>query len=152
LIGNHKRFRAGDRWRQAVSAERGDSSMKKTNLKGLSFDQLLEVRDTVDKLIASMASKVKRELQERLAKLEAMTGEFVRGSAPAKRRSPLKGRKVTPKYRNPKNRRETWAGRGAMPRWLSAFVKQGRKLEEFSIQKAGRGEAKAKKSRRKRRK
>ena len=30
------------------------------------------------------------------------------------RGSKIKGRKVAPKYRNPKNRVETWAGRGAM--------------------------------------
>ena len=28
------------------------------------------------------------------------------------RGSKMKGRKVAPKYRNPKNRSETWAGRG----------------------------------------
>jgi DNA-binding protein H-NS len=28
--------------------------------------------------------------------------------------------KVFPKYRNPKNRSETWTGRGKQPRWLVA--------------------------------
>ena len=37
--------------------------------------------------------------------------------------SKLKGRKVPPKYRNPKNRAETWAGRGATPRWLRAYLR-----------------------------
>jgi DNA-binding protein H-NS len=38
---------------------------------------------------------------------------------------------VPPKYRGPKG--ETWAGRGVVPRWLVALMKQGRKKEEFAI-------------------
>jgi DNA-binding protein H-NS len=45
----------------------------------------------------------------------------------------MKSRKVAPKYRNPKNRSETWAGRGRMPLWLAAEIKKGRKLEAFGI-------------------
>ena len=45
----------------------------------------------------------------------------------------MKGRTVAPKYRNPKNRSETWAGRGAMPRWMAAEIKAGKKREDFAI-------------------
>jgi DNA-binding protein H-NS len=51
----------------------------------------------------------------------------VRGSA-------MKGKKVAPKYRSPDG--ETWAGRGATPRWLKAAVKEGKKLEDFLINKS----------------
>ena len=59
-------------------------------------------------------------------------------AAPAakKARKSTKGRslgKVAPKYRNPANPKETWAGRGKQPRWLSAETSKGRKLEEFLI-------------------
>ena len=57
--------------------------------------------------------------------------------------SALKGRKVPPKYRGPSG--ETWAGRGARPRWLVAAIKGGRKLDDFLIDKSAR------KGRRKRR-
>src|SRR6185369_11212818 len=50
--------------------------------------------------------------------------------------SKMKGRKVAPKYRNPKNRSETWAGRGAMPRWMAAEIKAGKKREDFAIDKS----------------
>ena len=40
---------------------------------------------------------------------------------------------VAPKYRNPDNPAETWAGRGLKPRWLAAALKSGKKLEHFSI-------------------
>ena len=49
------------------------------------------------------------------------------------RKSAQKGSKVEPKYRNPANPAETWAGRGMPPKWLSAQLAQGRKLEDFLI-------------------
>jgi DNA-binding protein H-NS len=51
------------------------------------------------------------------------------------RKSAQKGSKVEPKYRNPANPAETWAGRGMPPKWLSAQFAQGRKLEDFLIAK-----------------
>ena len=56
----------------------------------------------------------------------------------AKEKTKEEGRKVAAKYRNPDNREETWAGRGATPRWLRAKIKEGHKLEEFAIGKPGR--------------
>lgn len=49
------------------------------------------------------------------------------------KKSGQKGVKVEPKYRNPANPAETWAGRGMPPKWLSAQLAQGRKLEDFLI-------------------
>jgi DNA-binding protein H-NS len=40
--------------------------------------------------------------------------------------------KVLPKYRNPKGG-ETWTGRGKQPRWLTAQLKSGKKLNDFLI-------------------
>jgi DNA-binding protein H-NS len=57
--------------------------------------------------------------------------------------SALKGMKVPPKYRSSSG--ETWAGRGARPRWLVAAIKGGKKLDDFLIDKSAR------KGRRKRR-
>ena len=41
--------------------------------------------------------------------------------------------KVAPKYRNPANADETWAGRGKPPRWLATYLDQGRQIDEFLI-------------------
>ncbi len=41
--------------------------------------------------------------------------------------------KVAPKYRNPANPAETWAGRGQQPRWLATEVASGRKVEDYLI-------------------
>lgn len=57
-------------------------------------------------------------------------------TAVPKARKSTKGRrlgKVPPKFRNTANSKETWAGRGKQPRWLSAEIAKGRKIEEFLI-------------------
>ena len=43
--------------------------------------------------------------------------------------------KVKPKYRNPDNPKETWSGRGRAPRWLSALLAKGKKIEQFLIER-----------------
>src|SRR3546814_128250 len=48
---------------------------------------------------------------------------------------------LAPKYRNPANAKETWSGRGLQPRWLAELVRQGRKAEEFLIEKVSGGAA-----------
>lgn len=75
-----------------------------------------------------------------LAKAEGYTVDELFGgaraapkSAPKARKPAAAPRKVAPKYRNPANPDETWAGRGQQPRWLSALTAKGRKLEDFLI-------------------
>ena len=56
------------------------------------------------------------------------------GSAASNGRgSKLKGKKLKPKYRNPLDKSQTWAGRGIQPRWLVAALKSGKRLEDFAI-------------------
>jgi DNA-binding protein H-NS len=103
----------------------------------MSFEDLVALRDSVVRLIADKAASTRRDLEARLAVIEGLgIGGAKRGPKP--RGSKLKGRKVAPKYRNPSNRSETWAGRGATPRWLRALLKSGHKLDEFAIAKPGR--------------
>jgi len=112
--------------------------MKVAKIKSMSFDQLVALRDNVVRLISDKAASTRRELEAKLAAIEGLGGYVgaKRGRKPRGRK--LKGRKVAPKYRNPQNRSETWAGRGATPRWLRAYIKSGRKLEDFAIGKPGR--------------
>jgi DNA-binding protein H-NS len=53
--------------------------------------------------------------------------------AAAGRRSALRGRKLKPKYRNPSDKSQTWAGRGIRPKWLTSALKGGKKLEDFAV-------------------
>jgi DNA-binding protein H-NS len=100
--------------------------MAKTNLTTMSVEALLKLRDDIENALSRKAG----HLQSQLAALT--DGGWTSG---ANRRgvSKMKGRKVAPKYRNPKNRSETWAGRGAMPKWMAAEIKKGKKREHFAI-------------------
>lgn len=41
---------------------------------------------------------------------------------------------VAPKYRNPENPSETWAGRGVKPRWMQALLARGKTMDDFKIE------------------
>ena len=50
-----------------------------------------------------------------------------------KRATRRKASKVAAKYRDPENKRNTWSGRGRMPRWLAQKTKHGRSVADFLI-------------------
>jgi DNA-binding protein H-NS len=100
--------------------------MAKVNLASMDVPQLLELRNQVDAAL----SKRRNELERQLAELGTSTG-IGRGRRGV---SALKGIKVAAKYRGPSG--ESWAGRGAKPRWLVAAMKDsGKKLTDFLIEK-----------------
>jgi DNA-binding protein H-NS len=98
------------------------------NLKAMSIDRLSKLREQVDSALNAKVIDERRAVQDQLSKLDRLAaggrGKGVRGG--------LRGA-VAPKYRNPDNPAETWAGRGLKPRWLAAALKTGKKLEDFSI-------------------
>jgi DNA-binding protein H-NS len=104
----------------------------------MSFDQLIALKNEVEAVIAAKASAVKKQLREKLSQVEGYT----RRSNGQRRQHALKGRKLPAKYRNPQSPHETWAGRGAMPRWLKALVAAGHKPNEFAVQKAAAAQTK----------
>src|SRR6478672_9594203 len=106
-----------------------------SKLASMSVEALLQLRDEVGSVLSRKAG----QLQTQLAALG--DGGWISSAKKAVGRlrgSKMKGRKVAPKYRNPKNRSETWAGRGAMPRWMAAEIKKGKKREYFAIEKAAK--------------
>jgi len=109
--------------------------MAKVNLSGMSVEALMDLRERVEGLLSERHA----ELQEQLERMAVVGGRrVVRGV--------LKGRKVPPKYRGPSG--ETWAGRGARPRWLVAAIKRGKKLDDFLIDKSARKGGRKRRSKR----
>jgi DNA-binding protein H-NS len=106
-------------------------------ISSLTLDELVKLRDRID---ATLDDKVASERKAINARLLALTGRNG-GSKP--RRGTQQGSKIAPKYRNPANPSETWAGRGLKPRWLTAAMKGGKKLEHFAISATSRGAKKA---------
>ena len=105
--------------------------MPNVNLSGMTVEALMDLRRRVDEMLLERRAELEKQL-ERMAVVGG--ARVVRGGGSA-----LRGRKVPPKYRGRSG--ETWAGRGARPRWLVA----AKKLDDFLIDKSAR------KGRRKRR-
>jgi DNA-binding protein H-NS len=103
-------------------------------LKTLSLDKLVKLKGQIEAALASKVTEQRRDLELELSKLNRFQGS----------RGGLRGARgaVAPKYRNPENPTETWAGRGLQPRWLAAAIKSGKKLEDFAIASTGAGPAK----------
>jgi len=110
--------------------------MANVNLSRMTVEGLMDLRKRVDETL----HKRRAELEKQLKRMGAIA-VVVRGGG-----SVLKGKKVPPKYRGPSG--ETWAGRGARPRWLVAAIKGGKKLDDFLIDKSARRERRKRRSKR----
>jgi DNA-binding protein H-NS len=100
--------------------------MPKINLSGMSVEALIDLSKRIDETLV----KRRADVEKQLARMAGGASITRRGG------SALKGRKVPPKYHGPSG--ETWAGRGAKPRWLVAAIKGGKKLDDFLIDKSAR--------------
>jgi DNA-binding protein H-NS len=104
-------------------------AMAKLNLSNMTVDSLMELRQRVDKALLERRA----EMEKQLARMDVVPG----GERDGRRRrgtSALRGRKIAAKYRGPTG--ETWAGRGAKPRWLVSAIKEGKRLDDFLIDKS----------------
>jgi DNA-binding protein H-NS len=116
--------------------------MAKPNLSKMDVESLMDLRKRVDELLL----RHRTELEKQRDRMEGASSSSARFPI-RKRKSKLKGRKVPPKYRSPSG--DTWAGRGARPRWLVAAMKKGsKKLDAFLIDKSGRKRRKKRKTKR----
>ena len=98
--------------------------MKRAELDRMSTDDLWSLHVEVSQLLQQRIQQEKLQLDERLKLLQ----------------TPVSGRRpyppVLPKYCNPDQPLETWAGRGKQPRWLVAQLRSGRRMDDFRIKKA----------------
>jgi|SRR5262245_53055412 len=94
--------------------------MPTRNLSTMSVDALLKLQADIERTLSSRAA----QLRDELSKL---------GGGSLRAAHPLKGRKAPIKYRDRAG--NTWAGRGAKPKWLVAAIKRGKKAEDFLIGK-----------------
>ena len=102
-------------------------------LKKLTVQELDALLETVAEARKAVRSEAKKELRQRLEALAHEAGyslEEILGQA-----QPTPGSKVKlpPKYRNPANPDQTWAGRGMRPKWVEEHLESGRSLEDLKI-------------------
>ena len=113
--------------------------MKKSELEGLSLDDLWALHEQISKLLSARIIAEKQQLEKRLDQLnrgKSITESSVlepkaneANTARPRRKYP----KVFPKYQNPAVPSETWSGRGKQPRWLVLALQSGRTIEDFEI-------------------
>jgi len=115
--------------------------MPQPNLSKMDVQSLIELRTQVNETLLRRRVEIQKQLERMDGAIAIRTGS--RGKA---RTSTLKGRKVLPKYRGPSD--ETWAGRGARPGWLVAAMKEGKKLDDFLIDKSATKGRKKRRSKR----
>ena len=99
--------------------------MAPVNLKAMEVDELVALRSEIDAALEERSLA----LLAQLAQLEKATGRSAK--VPGQRTSVLKGIKVPPKFVGPNG--ETWAGRGARPKWLADLLEAGHAIEEFAV-------------------
>jgi len=98
-------------------------------LKAMSLAKLSKLKEQVETVLRTKVADERRVVEERLGQLNRLGLNGGRGKATGRGSRGA----IAPKYRNPENHAETWAGRGLKPRWLAAALKSGKKLEDFTI-------------------
>ena len=99
--------------------------MKRTELDRMSTDDLWSLHVEVSQVLQQRIQQEKLRLEERLKLLQTPVVSGRRPYPP-----------VPPKYRNPDQPSETWAGRGKRPRWLVKQLKSGKRIDDFRIKRA----------------
>ena len=113
--------------------------MNPHNLKSMSVDELWSLHELVVSVLARKISSEKAGREQKLRELGQNTADSIKKVSHARRPYP----QIFPKYRNPARPSETWAGRGKQPRWLTAELRSGKKLDDFRIQPASSAAAQA---------
>jgi DNA-binding protein H-NS len=105
--------------------------MKPHDLESMSVDELWSLHEFVASVLTRKISAQKARVDERLRQLNLDGApRDVKMVSRARRPYP----QVLPKYRNPAEPSETWSGRGKRPRWLTAQLRSGKRLDDFLIQ------------------
>lgn len=100
--------------------------MKSRDLESMSVDELWSLHQRILQVLPQKLADEKARLELRLHQLQSGSETDTK-----KERRPYPP--VYPKYKNPRNPSETWSGRGKQPRWLTEYLKAGRKLDDFLI-------------------
>lgn len=122
--------------RKQLKVCRETLDMAKLNgLGSMNYAQLLELRDRLDEALVAARDVKKRQLRAEIEALTAKAGLTLADvlSTNSSVKTPQRGKKVTIKYRNPKDPSQTWSGRGRQPNWLVGALKKGQKIESFLV-------------------
>ncbi len=105
------------------------------SIKSMTFKELIKTKIEIEATIYSMMqAEQNHQLKKAMTGIESIVAASASRKNEPRGRHALKGGKLPVRFRNPKNRKETWAGRGLKPRWLVAALKGKRKkLADFAV-------------------
>lgn len=99
------------------------------DIKNMTASELLTLRNEIDFRLNDLAEELEKQL------LQIRAGGHTESQPAPKKQGRIARRKLSPKYRNPADPSQTWAGRGKRPIWLTAALGDGKMLESFAIKK-----------------
>jgi DNA-binding protein H-NS len=102
----------------------------------MSVEELWKLRETIEAMVAEKIAAEILVLRRYLDRLSPEASAVRRGSQKRSKAVDAKRRpypQVLPKYRNPTQPSETWAGRGKQPRWVRMQLTLGTRLEDLVI-------------------
>jgi DNA-binding protein H-NS len=105
--------------------------MKLNVLGSMTSDELWMLHERITATLAAKITAEKKVLEDRLSRLKKARVEQAVKTA---KRRPYPT--VFPKFRNPDEPSETWAGRGKQPRWLRKQLGSGKRMDDFRIERA----------------
>jgi DNA-binding protein H-NS len=103
--------------------------MKKIDWDSMSVEVLWELHEKVAATLAARLADEKSMLENRLRQLGRQFHAEEVTEKSGRRPYPV----VFPKFRNPEQPSETWAGRGKKPKWLTRQLKSGKRMDDFRI-------------------
>jgi len=105
-------------------------------------ERLEAIRSQIQKL-EEEAQRIEQAIKPGIAQLQAVIAKYqltaedvemaLSLSGVRRKRGVPKGTRLKPKYRNPHNPKQTWAGRGLRPAWMVALLRQGKKISDLSV-------------------
>ena len=100
----------------------------KANLASMSVGELWEIHEEISKILETKLLAEKKVLEQRLISLHPATADRLKVRRPYP--------PVVPKFANPDEPTQVWAGRGKQPQWVIEKLASGLALEDLRI---GRG-------------
>jgi DNA-binding protein H-NS len=107
--------------------------MSTIDLTGYTLGELKGLQHNIERTIKDRQQQEVQNAREQIlaiAKQAGVSVEELLGNANKKAKVKT-GQKVQPKYQNPKDTSQSWAGRGRQPRWIADELARGKKLDDF---------------------
>ena len=102
-----------------------------TNFASMSVEELWKIREEISKILQAKMLGEKKMLEQRLISLHPAKTDRLKARRPYP--------PVLPKFANPDEPSQVWAGRGKQPRWVTEKLASGLALEDLRARVAVTG-------------